>query len=470
MSSGYKDLQGLVVRDALDGFFQDGDEEERLWGERADQWGCEVAHGNLENLSELAGYLYVNFEVDGRIKEKIGESEIPKILEEFVLGFWRERVLPKLGSNVIDGKERDVQGVCADEKFVCALYVLERYWASDVRDFGKVTWDLVECLLSVGEVSSEYSSVLAISILASIASSSLENLRRLEEKRYCQRLQRIIARPIAMDSRIGAILALVPVLQAPDAIEIQKRIWEFLIQQQESSKSREMQTAVMYCANALIRTSEQCMLIGIKNHIIDLAIDGFAAPGIGDESLRLQHLSADVLLFIIEKHVAEFTDLILSHGIMQKLWAILDRDVDNNLTIDVCQVLKAIIVTSIDEPVLLVLKQKMIPKLLDVLSESPVAAKEAIIGTLALVLTNADDGFCALFCELDAFNLIIDCLEGISPQGAFDVVQALSQIVTRFPTTRDHISIDLVHALHESLTDIDRLDEALSCFTSILVS
>ena len=467
MSSGYKELRSLVVRDALDGFFQEEDEDARLWGERADQWGCEVAHGNLENLSELAGYLYVNFEVDGRLKGKIGESDIPQVLEEFVLGVWRERVLPRLGSDVIDGKERDVQGVCADERFVCALYVLDRYWASDVRDFGKVTWDLVECLLSVGEVSSEYSSVLAISILASIAGSSLDNLRRLEEKRYSQRLQRIIARPIAMDSRIAAILALVPVLQAPDAIGVQKRIWEFLIQQQESSKNREMQTAVMHCANALIRTSEQCMLIGIKNHIIDLAIDGFAAPGIGDESLRLQHLSADVLLFIIEKHVAEFTDLILSHGIMQKLWAILDRDVDNNLTIDVCQILKAIVLSSPHEPIL---QQKMIPKLLEVLGESPVAAKEAIIRTLALVLANADYDFSTLFCELDAFNLIIDCLEGISPQGALDAVQALSQIVTRFPTTRDHISIDLVHTLHESLTDIERLDEALSCFTSILVS
>ena len=473
MGDAYKQWGDWVIHREFEFVFDDiiGDREDgdaENWKAKADEWGQEVANGNLEHLSELGAYVFENFESDTDIRRNIGTSTVPQILQRMVLEFWRENVfLPKVGARVIDGREKEIDQLCSDQNFVCALYILERYWSSEVRDFANLTEDFVDCLMSVGEMTSEYSSSLAISILSSIGGSSLENLRALEEKKYSQRLQAIIAKPISMQSRVTAILALVPVLRVPDARGMQQQIWEFLVHEQEASRDRQMQTAVMYCGNALIRTSKACMKMAIKNYLIDLAIDGFAAPGITDETLQLQHLSADVLLFIIEKGIVEFTEVILGKGLVRVMWAILDRDVDNHLTSDVCRILLSLLKSEKDT-IFWILKHNIVPVLLGKLSDSPVSVKEDLIATLALILSSNNDDVVSKFCEADALNLMLESVETSRPALAREVIDAIAACVSRFPLTRDAVSPDLVYEIQQSVMGTNpSLDEGLACLIEV---
>lgn len=469
MGDAYKRWGDWVIRrefeSVLDDMIddrEDGDAEK--WKAKADEWGREVANGNLEHVSELAAYVFENFESDIDLRKKIGTSAVPRILQEMVVEFWRENVfLPKVGARVIDGREKEIDQLCSDQNFVCALYILDRYWSSEVRDFANLTEHFVDCLMCVGEMTSEYSSSLAISILSSIGGSSLENLKALEEKKYSQRLQGIIAKPISMESRVTAVLALVPVLQVPDAREMQRQIWEFLVHQQKASRDRQMQTAVMYCGNALIRTSKACMKMAIKNYLIDLAIDGFAAPGITDETLQLRHLSADVLLFIIEKGITEFTEVIMGTELMRVMWAILSCDVDNHLTSDVCRIFMGLL-KSEEDTIFWILKHNILPQLLRKLSDAPIKVKEDLVATLALILSSNNEDVVSKFCQADALNLMLESVEASHPALAREVIVDISACVSRFPLAREAVSPDIVYGIQQSVMGTNHsLDEGLAC-------
>jgi hypothetical protein len=315
----------------------------------------------------------------------------------------------------------------AGPHFISALFILSTASRDPEFDFSAFARPFCELLLSTAARSSEYSAALAISILTRFAESSLENLGVLETIEYSGRMIDIVSDPKSVDSRLFALFSLVPVLQAPDYVAVQRPLFEKIMHQvtfrsgPRDPVDYSVDCAVMYCCDVFIRTSPKCRSIAIQNRAIDFALFGLQAPHKLD-GFSIQKFASRILMFIIALKIPEYTDLVFQRNIIKAMWLLLCQQADNESLIIGLRLL-AFLAEQVPDSCRLIREHRLVPVVCRRLESSSARAKCEAVKALAALLENSDSAMEIGPCG--GFRMMFESLCGIPADLAVRVVEAL---------------------------------------------
>jgi hypothetical protein len=240
-----------------------------------------------------------------------------------------------------------------------------------------------------------------------------------------------------MESRIAAVLGLIPFFTIPKCEKCQRRVYEDLIQVQIGSKDPQLLSPLLMVTAEFVGLSDKAVSIAVQNGAIDLCISGLSV----DSSLAVKIL---LKLFNSGVELCEFIslDVLLKHS-----W-LLVQSKNDDAVIAGLELMKAILDRGGYEGI-----KKY--ELVGVFGLKDVSARVKMemmqVGMSILRVNDAE--LIEMFGQCGGFNRILECLELASESDLRDAIGLLIPVlhlVLQF-VNRDEI-VDVMTSLRNDVT------------------